>query len=176
MICSHLFSILSSGRIQTLDEISCMSKEHCITGSTTYHWQHCQPQISHTLRVIHILRKHIFRPFWLLSTVCCFEVRAGVILCARQLWRYGLWNFKMGCLKLEICFLKNQHTLRKFLNFENWTNGEGSKSAKSPNLLTFKVNFLCQKLSESFSIFSSLKNINLRAQFLLLAFFENFNL
>ena len=47
----------------------------------------------------------------------------------------------------------NQHTKRKFLNFENWTNGEVSKSAKSPNLLTFKVNFLYQKLSESFSIF-----------------------
>ena len=41
--------------------------------------------------------------------------------------------------------------------------------------LTFKVNFLCQKLSESFSFFFSLKNINLGAHFLLLSFFGNFN-
>ena len=54
----------------------------------------------------------------------------------------------------KIRFLpKNQHTQRKFSNFENWTNGEVSKSAKSPNLPTFKVNFLYQKLSVSFSIF-----------------------
>ena len=37
--------------------------------------------------------------------------------------------------------------------------------------LTFKVDYLCQKLTESFSIFFSLKNINLGAHFLLLTFF-----
>ena len=36
-------------------------------------------------------------------------------------------------------------------------------------------NFLCQKSSESFSIFFSLKNINLEAHFLLLAFFDKIN-
>ena len=51
----------------------------------------------------------------------------------------------------------NQHTQRKLLNFENWVSGEVSKSAKSHNLLTFKVNYLYQKLSESFSICFSLK-------------------
>ena len=61
------------------------------------------------------------------------------------------------------------------MNFENWTNGEVSKSAKSPNLPTFKVNFLYQKLSESFSIFFSLKNTNLGAHFLLLTLFDNIN-
>ena len=76
----------------------------------------------------------------------------------------------MGGTKLERFLPKNQHPQRKLLNFENWVNGEVSKSAKSPNLLTFKVNFLCQKLSESFSIFFSLKNINLGAHFLLLTF------
>ena len=81
----------------------------------------------------------------------------------------------MGDTKLERFLPKNQHTQRKFLNFENWTNGEVSKSAKSPNLPTFKVNFLYQKLSESFSIFFSLKNINLGTHFLLLTFFDNFN-
>ena len=40
---------------------------------------------------------------------------------------------------------------------------------------TFKVNFLCQKSSESFSIFFSLKNTNLEAHFLLLAFFDKIN-
>ena len=92
-----------------------------------------------------------------------------------QLWQYGLWSFQTGYTKLERFLPKNQHIQRKFLNFEIWTNGEVSKSAKSPNLPTFKVNFLYQKLSESFSIFFSVKNINLGACFLLLTFFEKFN-
>ena len=91
------------------------------------------------------------------------------------LWQYRLWSFQTGGTKLERFLPKNQHTQRKFLNFENWTNGEVSKSAKSPNLPTFKVNFLYQKLSESFSIFFSLKNINLGAHFLLLTFFDSIN-
>ena len=40
---------------------------------------------------------------------------------------------------------------------------------------TFKVNFLCQKSSESFSFFFSLKDTNLEAHFLLLAFFDKIN-
>ena len=43
------------------------------------------------------------------------------------LWQYGLWSFQMGGTKLEILWPKNQHTQR---NFENWVNGEVSKSAK----------------------------------------------
>ena len=78
---------------------------------------------------------------------------------------YWLWSFQTGGTKLERFLPQNQHTQRKLLNFQNWVSGEVSKSAKSPNLLTFKVNFLCQKLSESFSIFFSLKNINLEAHF-----------
>ena len=81
----------------------------------------------------------------------------------------------MGGTKLERFLPKDQHTQRKLSNFENWSNGEVKKSAKSPNLLTFKVNFLYQKLSESFSIFFSLKNINLGAHFLLLTFFDKIN-
>ena len=38
-------------------------------------------------------------------------------------------------------------------------------------ILTFKVNFLCQKSSESFQIFFSLKNLKLGAQLLLMARF-----
>ena len=58
------------------------------------------------------------------------------------LWQYGLWSFQAGGTKLDRFLPKNQHTQRKFL---------------SQNL-TFKVNFLCQKSSKSFSIFFSLKN------------------
>ena len=87
------------------------------------------------------------------------------------LWQYGLWSFQTGGTKLARFLPKNQHAQRKSLTFKNWLSGEVSKSAKSPNLLTYKVNFLYQKLSESFSIFFSLKNINLRAHFLLLTFF-----
>ena len=43
----------------------------------------------------------------------------------------------------------NQHIQRKLLNFENWCNGGGVKKCIN---LTFKVNFLCQKSSESLSI------------------------
>ena len=46
---------------------------------------------------------------------------------------------------------------------------------KNCKILTFNVNFLHRKLSKSFSIFL-LKNIVLGADFLLLTFFENFNL
>ena len=80
-------------------------------------------------------------------------------------------NFGGGVL--ERFLPTNQHTQRKLLNFENRVSGEVLKSAKSPNLLTFKVNFLYQKLSESFSIFFSLKNINLGAYLSLLTFFDN---
>ena len=46
------------------------------------------------------------------------------------LWQYGLWSFQTGGTKLERLLPKNQHTQRKLLNFENWINGEVSKSAK----------------------------------------------
>ena len=36
----------------------------------------------------------------------------------------------MGYKKIEIFFPKNQHTQTKFLNFENWTNGEPQYLAK----------------------------------------------
>ena len=40
------------------------------------------------------------------------------------LWQYGLWSFQTVYTKLERFLHKNQHTQRKLLNFENWTNGE----------------------------------------------------
>ena len=41
-----------------------------------------------------------------------------------ELWHYRLWSFKSRDTKLERFLHKNQHTQRKLLNFENWTNGE----------------------------------------------------
>ena len=97
--------------------------------------------------------------------ICTTRPAARKNLNVPQLWQYGSWSFQTGGTKLERFLPKNQHSQRKLLNFENWFNGEVSKSAKSPNLLTFKVNFLYQKLSESFSIFFSLKNINFKTLF-----------
>ena len=38
-------------------------------------------------------------------------------------WQYGLSTFQAGGIKIERFLPKNQHTQRKFLNFENLTNG-----------------------------------------------------
>jgi TnpA family transposase len=38
-----------------------------------------------------------------------------------------LWSFQGRDTKLERFLAKNQHTQRKLLNFENWSNGELSK-------------------------------------------------
>ena len=46
------------------------------------------------------------------------------------LWQYRLWSFQSGGTKSERVLPKNQHTQKKVFNFENWTNGEVSKSAK----------------------------------------------
>ena len=40
-----------------------------------------------------------------------------------QLWQYGLWSFKTRDTNLEKILHKDQHTQKKLLNFENWTNG-----------------------------------------------------
>ena len=80
---------------------------------------------------------------------------------------YGLWCSQTGDTKLER-FLPSQHTQRQLLNFEFWINGECQN-------LTFKVNFLCQKSFESFSIFFLLKKTNFGAIFLLLIFFDKIN-
>ena len=41
-----------------------------------------------------------------------------------RVWHYRLWSFKTRDTKLERFLPKSQHTQRKLLNFENWTNGE----------------------------------------------------
>ena len=65
-------------------------------------------------------------------------------------------------------------TDKEFHGLWIWINGDWRAVKKCQNL-TFKVNFLCQKSSESFSIFFSLKNTNLGAHFLLLTFFDKIN-
>ena len=47
-----------------------------------------------------------------------------LVLHNSTVWQYVLWSFQTGYIKLERFLPKNQHTQRKFLNFENWTNGE----------------------------------------------------
>ena len=65
----------------------------------------------------------------------------------------------------------NNQPYKKILGLAfSWVN-----IVKNCKILTFKVNFLWQKLSESFQTFFSLNNINLGAHFLLLTFFDNFN-
>ena len=85
-----------------------------------------------------------------------------------------MWCFQAGGTKkgIERFLPKNQHTQRKLLNFVNWVDGEVSKVLKIDQNLTFKVNFLRQKLPiQIFHNFFSLKNIKLGAHFLLLTFF-----
>ena len=43
-----------------------------------------------------------------------------------SIWQYRLSKFQAGNTKLERFLPKNQHTRQKFLNFENWVNGEVS--------------------------------------------------
>ena len=68
------------------------------------------------------------------------------------LWQYGSWSFQTGDTKLERFLPKNQDTQRKLLSFENCVNLDFGGVKMCQNL-TFKVNFLFQKLSESFSFF-----------------------
>ena len=61
-----------------------------------------------------------------IPTACCRVISMLDIMAIRVV------EFSSGGTKLERFLPKNQHTQRKLLNFENWVNGEVSKSAKSP--------------------------------------------
>ena len=86
-------------------------------------------------------------------------------------WQYGLWSFQAGDTKLERFLPKNQHTQRKWLNFEFWINGELSKSAK----IWLSKSIFYVKNHPNLSQFFSLKNTNLGAHFLLMIFFDKIN-
>jgi hypothetical protein len=65
----------------------------------------------------------------------------------------------------------NNQPYKKVLDLAfSWVN-----MVKNCKILTFKVNFLCQKLSESFQKKFPLNNINLGAHFLLLTSFDKLN-
>ena len=55
---------------------------------------------------------------------------------------------------------KNHHTQRKLLNFENWVNRKGSKSAK----IRLSKSIFYIKTHPNLSQFFSLKNTNIGAQ------------
>ena len=63
---------------------------------------------------------------------------------------------------------------KNYPKLKTWVNSAPKLADKKCQFLTFKVNFLCQKLP-NLSIFFSLKNINLGAHFLLLTFFDSIN-
>ena len=55
----------------------------------------------------------------LFSYVCMFNMEILVV------------EFSNGVYKIRKILPTNQHTQRKFLNFENWTNGEASVACKN---------------------------------------------
>ena len=123
------------------------------------------------LQTIYVLKIEILHFLSSKSVTCKRErpmmVRVRYLLDIHILWQYRLWRFQTVGTRV----LPKNHNQRNLLNFENCINGEVSKKVQK---LTFKVNFLCQKLSKSVHFFL-LKNINLGAHFLLVSFFDNFN-
>ena len=80
-------------------------------------------------------------------------------------------SFQAGDTKSERCLPKNQHTQRKWLNFENWCSGKLSKSAK---IRLSKSIFYVKNHWNLSQFFLSLKNTNLRAHwhFLIMSIFK----
>ena len=65
---------------------------------------------------------------WIIWLELFFSLFLNYPLC--PLWQYGVLRFQAGGSKLKRFLPENQHTQRKLLNYENWCNGEVSKSAK----------------------------------------------
>ena len=86
----------------------------------------------------------------------------------------NLYYGNTGCrvFKREVHNWKDFFPKDKHTQFLELVECGGAKKCLN---LTFKVNFLCQKSSESFSILYPLMNINLGAHFLLLTFFDYIN-
>ena len=80
-----------------------------------------------------------------------------------------LSSFQAGGTKFERFLPKNQHNQRKLLNFEDWINGKVSKSDK---IRLSKSIFYLKNHRNLSQFFSSLKNTNLGAHYLLLTFFD----
>jgi hypothetical protein len=73
-------------------------------------------------------------------------------------------EFSNGVKKLEGFLPKNQHTQRELLNFENWVNGDVSKSVKKCQNLTFKI-------IRIFLIFFSIEEYQFRSTFFVIDIF-----
>ena len=81
------------------------------------------------------------------STWVCLSILNLFYCQYKQLWQYRLWSFQTGGTKLERFLHKNQHTQRKFLNFENWTYEEPQYSLQKLEFLKFIIPlFLVPKL------------------------------
>ena len=86
-----------------------------------------------------------FRPHPVPMIYILYTVLVEIKVDASTLWHSWLWSFKTRGTKLERFLHKNQHTQRKLLKFENWTNGELAK------IRGFKVDcfdFPCIKLEK----------------------------
>ena len=77
------------------------------------------------------------------GSICTFQAIDGCYC----LWQYELSSFQAGGIKLERFLPKNQRTERKFLNFENWTNGSLSSLQKSEFLKLIILIFHVKKLN-----------------------------
>ena len=97
---------------------------------------------------------------WMSICYCCLWKVSGVV---------QVVEFSRGGTKLKRFLLKNQHTQRKLLIFENWCSGEVSKSA---NIWLSKSIFYAKNYPNLSQFLFSLKNTNLAAHLLLLTFFD----
>ena len=109
---------------------------------------HTSIQILHIFEQILLSVKHLQTTFYRHSDFLSVElvyhqnIKINSLFIHRSpLWQYGSWSFQMGGTKLERYLPKNQHTQRNFFNFENWTNGEVSKSAKLPKSNFYGKNY-----------------------------------
>ena len=88
--------------------------------------------------------------FWFFRLLPSLDICLHIFTRAGELcilWQYRLWSFQTGGTKLERFLPKNQHTQRKFLNFDNWTNGELRSLQKSNFLKLIILIFHVKKLN-----------------------------
>ena len=68
----------------------------------------------------------------------------AINVCKYLIWQYGILSFQASDTKLERFFPKNQHTQRKFMNFENCCDGELPKIQKRiGSAKTIRGNMVC---------------------------------
>ena len=99
---------------------------HATTVSNSYYSVRCFGNINISkmlpARLLGFLKK--FLPTLLLRPLIDFYNFQPTLMVVRVV-EFSSWGYKIWKI-----FAKNQHTQKKLLNFENWCNGEVSKSAK----------------------------------------------